>query len=309
MMMKQVWLLLVTSTFLACGPAARPNGGGDDDDGVTQPDSPPINPPGVEGVPGTCMDGLDNDQDGRTDCSDPDCSGLEGCAVCGEVENPLGQPFALPDGVGESETTNCSTNADCTNAALPNCISGLVKECHASYVSTLNFVGFPQDSTLTDTSKLLEICVTMEHSWIRDLQIEVVPPDGRVFIMHKFLARSGGEVYAGVANDSDSDDNPVPGQGAKYCWTPTATDLWVGGPTGTDPLVNGPTQNVNGSKELVPGNYKTASPWNSLSGVPLNGMWSLRVTDLWPIDNGYVFDWSIKFDPTLVVDCSGPIIQ
>jgi hypothetical protein len=288
--------------LIACGPAARPNGD-DDDDGV-QTDAPTVTP-GAE----ICTDGIDNDQDGRIDCQDPDCSGRDGCPVCGEVENPLGQPFALPDGVGAGETTTCSTNAECTNVMLPNCISGAVKECHASYVSTLNFIGFPANATLTDPSKLLEVCVTMEHSWIRDLQIELVPPDGRVFIMHKFLDRIGGEVYAGAANDTDSDDNPVPGQGAKYCWTPTATDLWVGGPNGTDPLTNGPTQSFNGHLELVPGNYRTASPWNSLTGSPLNGMWSLRVTDLWPIDNGYVFDWSIKFDPTLVVDCSGPIIM
>jgi hypothetical protein len=305
-MMKSVLLSAVTLAFLACGPAGRPNNGGDDDDVVDAarpPDSPPVQP-GVEGVPGTCMDGLDNDQDGRIDCVDPDCSGLEGCAVCGEVENPEGQQIALPDGVGAGETTTCSTNADCTNAALPNCISGLVKECHASYVSTLNFVGFPQGATLTDPTKLQEICVNMEHSWLRDLQIELVTPDGAVFIMHKFLDRLGGEIYLGTANDTDSDDNPVPGTGAKYCWTPAAPALMV-----TSSTVSGPTQDLNGHDQLVPGNYKTASPWNSLTGATLNGMWSLRVTDLWPIDNGYVFSWSIKFDPSLVVDCSGRIIQ
>ena len=42
---------------------------------------------------------------------------------------------------------------------------------------------------------------------------------------------------------------------------------------------------------------------------PLNGEWTIIVTDLWPIDNGFMFEWSIAFDPSLVVDCEGPIIQ
>ena len=40
----------------------------------------------------------------------------------------------------------------------------------------------------------------------------------------------------------------------------------------------------------------------------LNGKWTMRVTDLWPIDNGFMFNWSITFDPSLVDDCNGPII-
>ena len=43
-------------------------------------------------------------------------------------------------------------------------------------------------------------------------------------------------------------------------------------------------------------------------GTPLNGSWSIVVTDLWPIDNGFLFDWTIEFDPNSVEDCSGPII-
>ena len=33
------------------------------------------------------------------------------------------------------------------------------------------------------------------------------------------------------------------------------------------------------------------------------------VTDLWAEDNGFLFDWSIQFDSSLIADCSNPIIQ
>lgn len=244
-----------------------------------------MNPPtGVE----ACNNATDDDNDGRADCADPDCSGIDGCAVCGSVENPEATPLALPDGEGDGAM--CSTDAQCTTAGAPNCV---FKECHASYNSALNFIGFPDGAKLDDPSKLLKVCVNMEHSWLRDLQMELITPDGAVFILHKFADRMGGETFLGNANDSDDADAPVAGQGMEYCWTPGAATTMMTAATG---------------HQLSPGDYKSDAPWSALTGATLNGTWEMRVTDLWPIDNGFLFAWSIKFDPSLVSDCSGPII-
>ena len=59
----------------------------------------------------------------------------------------------------------------------------------------------------------------------------------------------------------------------------------------------------------APGDYAAADPWTTLNGSPLNGQWKFVVTDLWPMDNGFLFDWTISFDPQAVGDCSGPIIE
>ncbi len=284
-------LLMVVAA--ACGPAARHNGGGlgDDDDGPDANDGACV--PTAE----VCNDGIDNDCDQRLDCSDIDCSGIGDCPVCGAVENPEATPLALPDGV--SSGTACSTDAQC-GGTTPNCVA---KECHASYVSTLNFVGFPQGATLTDPTKLLKICVNMEHSWLRDLEIELITPSNGVFILHKFVDRSGGEIFLGNANDSDPAEAPVPGTGMQYCWTSTAT-VPILSSTG----VAAPTQTVNFNEVMPAGDYASVAPWTALTATPLNGMWSMRVTDLWGIDNGFMFQWSISFDPSLVSDCAGPII-
>lgn len=269
----------------ACGPAGRDNGGDDTGGG---PDAPTNF--GAE----VCTDQQDNDGDSRIDCSDIDCSGIDGCPVCGSVENPEAQPLALPDGIGLS--TTCSVDADCMDPQLPNCVA---KECHASYLSTLNFVGFGQSATLTDPTKLLSVCVNMEHSYLRDLQIELISPSGGVFILHKFVDRTGGEIYLGDANDADNADNPVAGTGMEYCWTATAAQTMLEAPT---------MSNSDFSEFLPAGNYKSISPWSALTNTMLNGTWKMRVTDLWPADNGFLFKWSIKFDPSLVSDCAGPII-
>ncbi len=286
MRMRSVAFAVLFVGAAACGPSGRP-GVGDDDGSGDGPDAAIIT--GQE----VCTDGVDNDGDGRADCSDVDCSGIDGCPVCGSVDNPEAQPLALPDGV--SSGTTCSTDADCTSAAAPNCVA---KECHASYTSTLDFIGFPQSSTLNDPNQLLSVCVKIEHSWLRDLQMELITPSGVILILHKFIARSGGEIYLGLANDGDSAANPVPGTGYDYCWTATAP---------TD-MLNSPTTSQGGHQILPAGDYKSVSPWTALTGTQLNGTWTMRVTDLWGADNGFLFEWSIKFDPSLVSDCAGPII-
>jgi len=279
----------MAAALMACGTPGREPGS-----------SPPDAPPEIDAseelcypAPEICGDGIDNDCDVQIDCNDNDCSGIGGCPVCGSVNAPESQPLALPDGIGQS--TACTVNAQCSGS-LPNCVHN---ECHASYTSTLNFIGFVAGGTLPDPSQVFSVCVKMEHSWLRDLQMDLIPPDGRVLTLHAFVDRTGGEIYLGEANDGDQAGNPVPGVGYKYCWTPT----------GAATMLSSPTVNMNGHQMMPTGDYASVTPWASLQGAPLNGPWTMRVTDLWPADNGFMFEWSIAFDPKLIRDCSGPIIQ
>ena len=48
--------------------------------------------------------------------------------------------------------------------------------------------------------------------------------------------------------------------------------------------------------QLPTGDYSASDNWTALIGAPIGGEWSLLVTDLWPIDNGHIFEWSITFD-------------
>ena len=243
---------------------------------------------------------VDNDCDGLTDCNDPDCSGIGTCPVCGMVQHPLGQPLALPDGDG---------------AGPP-------------YTSKLHFDGFGVTQTFVNPSNVVSVCVTMEHSWIRDLQIELHSPPGlggappKVLVLQQMLGRTGDEIYLGRANDQDDANNPVPGLGAEYCWKPTATKkAWLAFANGGGTMLKvadygDPTS--TGHDEMPPGDYSAAgpqgtgvgaAPWNALMGAPLNGDWMIWIQDRWAVDNGFIFKWSIAFDPSLVVDCSGPVIQ
>jgi subtilisin-like proprotein convertase family protein len=265
--------------LVACAPTERAGDddtGGGDDDGNGTPDASTIpgfidasgpiacTPSGAE----VCEGNLDEDCDGLNDCHDPDCSGVGNCPICGQVEHPLSTPLALPDGDG------------------------------TSYTSALHFSGFGATQTLAATTDILSVCVNMEHSWLRDLQIELIAPSGQILVLQQFGGRVGGELYIGTPNDADDAANPVPGTGADYCWKPDATQA---------PMLD--YANATNVHDLPPGDYQAARPFSDLVGATLNGDWTIKVTDDWPIDNGYIFQWSVAFNPAIVQDCSTPPVQ
>lgn len=305
--------LVASATLVACGPNARSRPGGDDGTNDSGNGNCTIEP---EGDPTTCSDGRDNDCDGLVDCADPNCSGIGACPVCGMVQHPLSQPLALPDGI--SSGTSCTTSSTCA-IATPSCAND---ECHAAYTSKLHFDGFAANQTFAAVSNIQKVCVNMEHSWFRDLEIRLIAPDGKEVELAKMPGRDVvEETYLGQANDCDSDAAPVPGTGADYCWTPTATNpsmityINSGAQMATAQCLctgSGPNDGCfpgDMPSELPPGNYGIDGQWTTLVGAPLNGDWEIQVTDAWAIDNGYIFSWSIAFDPTLVQDCSGSVIQ
>ncbi len=309
----------VASCFLigACGPTSRATVGGDDTNGGNDAGSSSgacATTQGPENTPATCSDGLDNDCNGLTDCDDPSCSGIGNCPICGMVQHPVGGGIELPDGVGNATCSTPGTQGACPSGQLCYADPGGSDMCREPYTSKLNFTGFATGQTFTAVSNIQSVCVNMEHSWWRDLEIDLVSPTGQVQQLQKFEGQMGGEIFVGIPNDDDSgngelddgmdgDPPPTPGVGWDYCWTPTATK-----PDITDWVTQ--TQGDLTVQYTVPaGNYGASGAWTQLMGATLNGDWTIRIADLWPEDNGFLFKWSIAFDPTIVQNCSGPVIQ
>jgi len=268
---RMSWLfVLFALTLVGCGPDAHGGDDDDDDDSTQDPDGGPsdcTNP-----TPELCTDGIDQDCDNLIDCDDADCSDAPACSSenCGRLEEVTGL-LTLPDG---------------------NCDEDEVVPCEG-YQNAITFTGFTAGQTLSDISALLGICVNMEHSWMRDLVIYAECPNGTRVMLSDFEGRTGGQVYLGQPNDTDAGGNPVPGIGWDYCWTPTATNApWI-------PYAN---QNLPGT--LPSGDYQSSEPLDAFVGCPLNGDWTIRVEDRWPIDNGFIFEWSVHFDPAIVEDCA-----
>lgn len=160
------------------------------------------------------------------------------------------------------------------------------------YKTSIFFSEFSPGQVLTDPNDLENICVNMEHSWMRDMEINIACPNGQSIVLHNFGGQMGSEVFLGIPNDNDV-VNPVPGTGYDYCWTPNAPNpTWLQYANAVLP----------GGGTLPSGNYTPFEPFSDLVGCPLNGEWTITVTDLWPIDNGYIFSWGIKFKDALYPD-------
>ena len=157
------------------------------------------------------------------------------------------------------------------------------------YETTIFFTEFSPGQIMTSENDLESICVNMEHSWMRDIEITLTCPNGQSIVLHNFGGQTGGQVYLGEPNDADG-FNPIPGLGYDYCWIPNAPNpTWI----------QYANTSLGGNGTLPPGDYSTFDPISDLIGCPLNGEWSITATDLWPIDNGFMFNWSLKFQDEL----------
>ena len=153
-----------------------------------------------------------------------------------------------------------------------------------AYSTSLVFDFFEPDAVLEDCSDLLSILVNMEHSYMGDLEVQLTCPDGTTVIMVDFPNNGGGGTFLGEAID---DGSVTPGVGYDYWWAPDANSGTWG-------------ENAGGFNQSLPsGVYESAEDLCSFVGCPLNGEWTLTITDNLAIDNGYIFYWGLNFNPEL----------
>lgn len=162
------------------------------------------------------------------------------------------------------------------------------------FESTIDFNTFAPGQTLNNINDLFSICVNMEHSYIGDLVASIICPDGTQVVLYQ---QGGGWNSLGEPIDISGPNDP-PGVGYDYCWAPNAPlGTWAqcGNAGATPNLITLP----NGVPTLAPGTYSSLNPLSNLVGCPLNGVWTLEFCDLWGADDGWVFDWSIEFNPAI----------
>ncbi|MBI1268092.1 MAG: T9SS type B sorting domain-containing protein [Cryomorphaceae bacterium] len=156
------------------------------------------------------------------------------------------------------------------------------------FESDITFTAYAPGQTLETISDLQDIFINFEHSYMGDLTISVICPNGQSLALHQ---QGGGGTYLGVPVDDDGQPNEQ-GVGFDYYWAWDATNgTWV------DESISFTT--------LPSDTYAAAQPWDLLLGCPLNGNWTIEICDSFGSDNGFIFDWTINFNPDLLAD---PII-
>jgi len=167
-----------------------------------------------------------------------------------------------------------------------------------SYTSTLNFNIFNFGQTLTNINDLVGIFASLEHSFLGDLQIKITCPSNVTVVLKQYPG--GGGTYLGEPIDNNA--QPIPGVGYLYSWKPNPTYNTMVQESGSHfySYINALGISVTNHAYLPAGSYQSYAALNSLVGCPLNGNWTLSVKDNIFIDNGYIFNWGIEFDQSIL---------
>jgi gliding motility-associated-like protein len=168
-----------------------------------------------------------------------------------------------------------------------------------SYTTSIGVSCFTPCDTVRDSTDIESICLNMEHSYIGDLIVSITCPNGQSALLFNGNGASQLGTYLGEPNDESCGavQNMIPGVGYTYCFSPTAT--W--GTFVAECNLSNWVPNVGclPSNSMAPGSYRPEASYNNLVGCPLNGNWTITVTDDQSSDNGFIFFWDITFSQTL----------
>ncbi|WP_347922519.1 T9SS type B sorting domain-containing protein [Pontimicrobium sp. SW4] len=189
--------------------------------------------------------------------------------------------------LGESTTiegvvTPVTQIANCANGGEETALGDIQG---VTFTSTLDLDCF-QSQNLTNIAQLESICIVMEHTYIGDLEITAISPNGQRVTLHN---RTGTSLQLG---NPIVTDGTGPGQGWEYCFSMSATNLL---PDGN--LVQSGTPTTSLTVEA--GTYLPVGDFNDFVGTPIDGQWSLEIIDYLAQDDGTIFSWALNFDESL----------
>lgn len=223
-----------------------------------------------------------------------------------EYQFRISQSFTQTDTAFLADGTNCGNG--CT------------------YVSSVNINDFSPSDTIQSVNDIGFVRIKIEHSWVGDLWIALVCPNGQFSsILRKFSSSTTTECTSAIPQ-------------SEWGWIPTGNPNCQFGIDGTsnnyyenkcNPASNPMgtpwnyvwSDNTNNNYQYHPDNYVYVSsnitsdhrldstnvaamtnvfhPENSfanLIGCPLNGTWSIEVVDGEPLCNGWITEWELAFD-------------
>ena len=215
-------------------------------------------------------------------------------------------------------------------AFLPDGVSCPPYGC--SYRSHVTFSGLDNSVQIRTVEDIKFVRLNIEHSFIGDLYIGVVCPNGqRASLMNwsgsgssscddevpagsrSWAAGSNvyGSTYLGAAYDytdysnkcDSTSSNNSPGTGWNYCWSSSNTHgyQYASGDGRIYRSANRSGYSID-SSIVAQGRrfYRPDQSFQNLVGCPVNGTWYIEVIDAYSGDNGWVFDWELSLDETLV---------
>ena len=202
-----------------------------------------------------------------------------------------------------------------------------------AYTSSVTFTAFSPSATIQSADDILYVRIKLEHSYIGDIYIALTCPNGQsVKIMNKYgtsgyttcasqiPAPWGWQVtsnvstgaFFGDAYDPGTDDGCNPnssnnqmGTAWNYCWSnntnPQYGYQYANGQGYVYETVNVHSGKVDSTNTVnMTQVYHPDQSFSQLIGCPMNGTWSIKVIDGWAADNGWLTEWEMALDPSLL---------
>ena len=206
-----------------------------------------------------------------------------------------------------------------------------------SYRSHVNFTAFQPGATITSVQDIQYVRLKIEHSYIGDIYIGITCPNQQKASLMKYSNNGTSECTSSIPSshrgwlsgnnvststflgspydyedyshkcDSTRSSNR-PGTGWNYCWSNNTTSgySYASGDGIIYRSGHSHAGRLDSSNVAAHTNfYHPDQNFSSLIGCPLNGDWYIEVLDGWSGDNGYIFEWDLALNATLVpqYDC------
>ncbi len=144
-----------------------------------------------------------------------------------------------------------------------------------TYTSVFDYRIFNKTDVIVNSTDFDTIGIELEHSNLSNLKIELLCPNSNSIILKDF---------GGVNKYFGRPDNNV-----AYWY------YWTNNPD------NGTINSANPTGVSMPeGSYTSEQPFTNLAGCPLNGEWSIKITDNINPDSGYVYTARLKFSDAIL---------
>lgn len=254
------------------------------------------------------------------------CAGVDGTAT-------LNVSFGQHDTHSVVIQSQHTTLSHSERTFLPD---GIPCNGRCTYRSPITFNSFLPGATVTQVNDIKYVRLNIEHSYIGDLYIGIRCPNGTRATLMRFdgayspcrdtipsSARNwlsgnnvSGATNFGIPNtgnaptdykcDSTHRSN-APGTGWNYCWSNnTNSGYSYASDDGIIYRYRSYRSAIDSSNVGAHTNfYRPDQNFSSLIGCPLNGTWAIEVIDGYSGDNGYIFEWELSLDATLLppLDC------
>ena len=172
-----------------------------------------------------------------------------------------------------------------------------------SYQSSIIISTAQPNKTITSISDFNRIELAIEHSFISDLEIQLICPNGTSASILNFYKSSaldtelisngcGNSSTLFLGNDTNIDGDTIGIPMLSYIFSPSNASCG----TMCDELAVGNTLvNAYGFEMMNPNEvYLPDGDFSNFIGCPINGTWTIEIQDNQPIDDGFVAGWSLS---------------